>query len=213
MDAIALNEDLSKVNIQVQSNTSTNDIDVNEIYENLLNKLKRKSENNYFQERCTGGCKQTEFWKTMKPYFSKKSCGTQSKIILQDNDKIVTKNVDVAEVFNKFFVNVAQDIGKDYTFNKNDHPSLQKIEDKNFVKNSFEFKSTNETFVSKVIDKFNVKKATGVDKISVKLMKLGKISLLSPITKIINMSIDSGIFPNRLKEAQVTPILKKNDPF
>jgi hypothetical protein len=35
------------------------------------------------------------------------------------------------------------------------------------------------TFVSKVIDKFNVKKATGVDKISVKLMKLGQISLLS----------------------------------
>jgi hypothetical protein len=52
------------------------------------------------------------------------------------------------------------------SFNKNDHPSgLQKIEDKNFVKNSFEFKSTNETFVSKVIDKFNVKKATGVDEI------------------------------------------------
>jgi len=151
--------------------------------------------------------------KPWNPISPKKSCGTQSKIILQDNDKIVTKNVDVAEVFNKFFVNVAQDIGKDYTFNKNDDPSLQKIEDKNFVKNSFEFKSTNETFVSKVIDKFNVKKATGVDKISVKLMKLGKISLLSPITKIINMSIDSGIFPNRLKEAQVTPLLKKNDPF
>ena len=34
---------------------------------NLVNKLKRKSENNYFQERCTGGCKQTEFWKTMRP--------------------------------------------------------------------------------------------------------------------------------------------------
>jgi phage regulator Rha-like protein len=43
------------------------------------------------------------------------SCGTQSKIILQNNDKIVTKNVEVAEVFNKLFVNVAQDIGKDYT--------------------------------------------------------------------------------------------------
>jgi hypothetical protein len=54
----------------------------------------------------------------MKPYFSKKSCGTQSKIILQNKHKIVTKNVDVAEVFNKFVVNVAQDIGKDYTFNK-----------------------------------------------------------------------------------------------
>jgi thiamine phosphate synthase YjbQ (UPF0047 family) len=31
--SFALNEDLSKVNIQVQSNTSTNEIDVNEIYE------------------------------------------------------------------------------------------------------------------------------------------------------------------------------------
>jgi hypothetical protein len=30
-DVIALNEDLSKVNIQVQSNTNTNDVDVNEI--------------------------------------------------------------------------------------------------------------------------------------------------------------------------------------
>jgi hypothetical protein len=35
LDVMALNEDLSKVNIQVQSNTSTNDIDVNEIYEIL----------------------------------------------------------------------------------------------------------------------------------------------------------------------------------
>jgi alpha-N-acetylglucosamine transferase len=103
----------------------------------------------------------------MKPYFSKKSCGTQSKIILQDNDKIVTKNVD--EVFNKFFVNVAQDIGKDYTFNKNDHPSLQKIEDKIFVKNSFEFKSINETFVSKVIDKFNVNKGNAKRAVSPRL--------------------------------------------
>jgi hypothetical protein len=48
-------------------------------------------------------------------------------------------------------------------------PACKNIEDKNFVKNSFELKSTNETFVSKVIDKFNVKKATGV-----KLMRLEK---------------------------------------
>jgi hypothetical protein len=33
LDVIALNEDMSKVNIQVQSNKSTNDVDVNEIYD------------------------------------------------------------------------------------------------------------------------------------------------------------------------------------
>jgi hypothetical protein len=59
--------------------------------------------------------------------------------------------------------------------------------------------------VSKVIDKFNVKKATGVDKISVKLLKLGKPSLVNPITNLINISIDNCHFPKRLKEAQVVP--------
>ena len=39
---------------------------------NYVNKLKRKSENKYFLERCTGGCKQKDFWQTIKPYFSKK---------------------------------------------------------------------------------------------------------------------------------------------
>ena len=76
-----------------------------------------------------------------------------------------------------------------------------------------EFVHTNETFVSKVIDKFNVKKATGVDKISVKLLKLGKPSLVNPITNLINISIDNCHFPKRLKEAQVVPLFKKKDPL
>ena len=79
---------------------------------------------------------------------------------MQEGENIVSDNQEVAEVFNEFFVNVARDIG-----------SLKKIEGKIFEKNVLEFVHTNATFVSKVIDKFNVKKATGVDKISVKLLK------------------------------------------
>ena len=44
-------------------------------------------------------------------------------------------------------------------------------------------------------------------------MKLGKPSLINPITNLINMSIDSCYFPNRLKEAQVVPLFKKKDPL
>ena len=39
---------------------------------NLVTKLKKKSMNNYFLERCTSGCKNSNFWSTMKPFFSKK---------------------------------------------------------------------------------------------------------------------------------------------
>lgn len=71
---------------------------------NHVNKLKRKSENMYFQERCTGGCKQTDFWQTIKPYFSKKNINSQNKIILQEANKTISKNEEVAEIFNSFFL-------------------------------------------------------------------------------------------------------------
>jgi hypothetical protein len=116
----------------------------------------------------------------------------------------------VYEVFNEFFVNVARDIGKDYIFDEKNHPSLKKIEEHNFEKNAFEFVHTNETFVSKIIDKINVKKATDVDKISVKL-KLGKPSLVNPIANLITITIDNCHFPKRFKEAQVVPLFKKKD--
>jgi hypothetical protein len=63
----------------------------------------------------------------MKPYFSKKSCSSNNKIILQEGENIVSDNQEVAEVFNEFFVNVAMDIGKDYIFDEKNHPSLKKI--------------------------------------------------------------------------------------
>lgn len=58
-----------------------------------------------------------------------------------------------------------------------------------------------------------MKKATGVDKISVKLIKCCKSAIVKPITSMINLSIETCSFPDRLKEAQVTPIYKKSDPF
>ena len=180
---------------------------------NLVNKLKKKSLNNYFQERCIGGCKSTDFWITIKPYLSNKSCNSQSKIILMEEEKTVNNKEEVAEIFNDFLVNVADNICKDYIFDPNDHPSINKIKGKHVITESFEFKPTDQKTVSKTIDKFKVKKATGVDKVSVKLLKLGKPSLIAPITNMINSSIECGTFPNRLKEAQVSPLFKKNDPL
>ena len=58
---------------------------------NLVNKLKHKSANQYFQERCIGGVKNSDFWKTIKPFLSNKSSTELPKIILHENNKITTK--------------------------------------------------------------------------------------------------------------------------
>ena len=39
---------------------------------NLVTKIKRKSIKVYFLERCSGGSKSCDFWKTIKPFFPKK---------------------------------------------------------------------------------------------------------------------------------------------
>jgi hypothetical protein len=70
---------------------------------NLVTKLKRKSINTYFQERCTGGQKSKHFYTTVKPLLSKKSTGSQQKIVLVENDKIVNNTKDICDTFNTFF--------------------------------------------------------------------------------------------------------------
>jgi hypothetical protein len=49
----------------------------------------------------------------------------------------------------------------------------------------------------------NIKKATGFDDISAKMIKLRKPVATGPITSLINKSIETSIFPDQLKVAQV----------
>ena len=64
-------------------------------------------------------------------------------------------------------------------------------------------------FVDKQIDKLNCKKASGIDGISSKLIKLAKPTLVAPLTDLINQSFATAVFPDQLKLAQVTLLHKK----
>ena len=60
----------------------------------------------------------------------------------------------------------------------------------------------------KIIDYLQAKTSSGVDGLSVKLLKLIKDDIASSITLIINQSFQYGIFLDQLK---VIPIFKKDD--
>ena len=68
-----------------------------------------------------------------------------------------------------------------------------------------------EEYVNKQISKLNIKKATGYDSISPKILKLAQPSISNPIKILVNKSIESSIFPQNLKAAQVSPLFKKNN--
>ena len=109
---------------------------------------------------------------------------------------------------------MADSIGQGVSFDSETHPSICKIrENKKVEKSKFSFSCIDGSKVSKLIDKLQIKKATRVDKLSCKILKLGKPALQSPLTDLINLSIRTATFPDYLKCAQVAPLHKKNDPM
>jgi hypothetical protein len=134
-------------------------------------------------------------------------------ILLTENGHTISNQSEVCTVFNEFFANVANDIGNEGTISQTDvtHPSITAIRENVLGNKSFEFKPISSDFVSKYIAKSSRNKATGVDKISARLLKATKHTISEPLCNLINYTLDAASFPNRLKEAQVVPIFKKKD--
>ena len=69
----------------------------------------------------------------------------------------------------------------------------------------------NEETTIKIIDDLKANNSEGVDGISVNLLKAIKYETSKAITHIINQSLHTGIFPDKLKLAKVIPVFKKGD--
>ncbi len=66
-------------------------------------------------------------------------------------------------------------------------------------------------FVQKQLTGLATNKATGLDGVGPKLLKIAAPVIAGPITRILNLSITTGIFPNKWKTAKVTPTHKKDN--
>ena len=118
---------------------------------------------------------------------------TRKNTVLLEDDKLVCDQNEVCEIFNDFFVHVARDIGQNSIPVNNDHPSLCKIRAKMGPNDVFAFREVTEDFVEKQINSFSVKKATGHDGISAKILKHAKPVFVRPITRLVNLSLKPSI--------------------
>jgi hypothetical protein len=163
----------------------------------------------YFLERCTGGAKNVNFWKTVKPFLSKKCNSGDQNIILCEDNKIINDTCEVSEKFNTFFSTVADKIGENIVYDPATHSSIVEIKNHVDVENNFEFQHITSDKIEKIIDKINIKKASGFDNIPAKDIKQCKPIVSNQLTSLINLSIDTGVFPDSLKKAQVHHYTRK----
>ena len=76
---------------------------------------------------------------------------------------------------------------------------------------SFELQAVHPDLVGKVIDGLKNSSSFGFDYIDTKIIKLVKPEILPALTHVINLSINTKIFPQTWKKAKIIPVFKKGD--
>ena len=79
------------------------------------------------------------------------------------------------------------------------------------IHTTFELKKVTEVQVKSIIQGLNSKSSFAHDGISAILLKKLESKLTKPLTLIINQSLHSGIYPDKLKSGKIIPVYKKND--
>ena len=182
---------------------------------NYVNMLKRKSLKVYLDGKCQNS-NGKDFWDTVRPYLSncQNSC---SSVSLLENDNIVNEAKQVANIFNDYFVDVTKSLSEpdflntmstcDVIDHYSNHMSVKLIQEQ--CNGTFSFTNVSYTKVYKKLKSLNTRKSSGFDQIPPKILKLGAGVLCYSLTSIINQSMSNCVFPNCLKNAEVSPIHKK----
>ena len=193
------------------------------IQRNICVKLHKQAKKDYFNNLDVNKLNDNKrFWKTIKPYFSDKGINSH-KLILIENDSILTNEMSLAKLMNNYFINITNDLELklDVLTNTNvdlpsiienykNHLSITKIRS-TWNSTCFQFVTVSENDVKTVIQNLCNNKANLIGSIPANILKLSLESYLPKLTKIINDCFQNGCFPDELKLAEVIPIYKKGD--
>jgi len=191
------------------------------IQRNKVTTIKRKEITRYFEEKCKEGTKNKDFWKAVKPLFSKSRTKLET-IPLRENDEIITDSRKVCDIFNRFFQTIGADIGSpeenkgsidDITRPYDRHPSVSCIKERIKIdeNENFTFRFVSEREVAEVLNKLSTKKAAGYDELPPKFIKNLRKILIKPMTLLVNRCILENEFPKSMKKSNITPLYKKKD--
>ena len=122
-------------------------------------------------------------------------------------DTQIDDSTEMANEFNDFFVNIASKLKEPLT--KSNHDKLREFCNERISQDTkFIIPPIQKEKVFKFLSNIDINKATGLDMIGPRLLKLAAPLISDEITFICNHSITNSIFPSKWKEAKVTPLHK-----
>lgn len=187
---------------QLRAKPNSNNLTKLKNYSQRLNKiikLTQKAKNNHRIMTSTNKSKDT--WKIIN---ENKYCPPHEHITeIRRNGVTITNPCDIANAFNDHFVDQAELLA-------NTSKSAS-YETPNSCCESMFLAPTTPDEVYRIIQNLKNKVSVGYDNISTKVLKFVSDVIAGPICHIINVSISSGIYPDKLKPTIIKPLFKKHD--
>ena len=178
-------------------------------YRNKTRDLIRSAKRKYFSESIIN-TKDSKF--TWKHLHSINSPTTNSSKTLPDeliiNGQKITNSENVAAKLNDFFSSITDILNK----NSDESPNFEKLHRQTDSKTPegtlFHIPPITCDQVASFISRLDASKATGIDGLGPRIIRLAAHVIAPSITKLINRSIITGIFPSQLKLAKFFLFIK-----
>lgn len=179
-----------------------------QIYKNYSKRLKtiikltQKSQNEYLIKTSNNKSKAT--WKIINSYNNNKTKPKDDIKQIKIDGQIFNDPQEISQLFNDFYIDQITQHRMNHTLTNN-RISVP------FNPNSLFLMPTTPTEVFKIIINLKNTNSTGYDNLSTKVIKYVADLIAPVLSSIINLSIQQGIFPEKLKTSVIRPLFKKKD--
>ena len=172
----------------------------------------RKTREQYFRDKCKEYRQSTsKLWKLINKLSNKENDKTNLIEYLKiDNVEIYNGKV-IAEELAKHFANVGKNFAEKIPTSQNSisyYLSQIPLNPKSMFMDP-----TSNIKIRKLIMQLPNKDSSGHDNLSNRLLKQLADSILEPLTTIFNKSLNEGVFPQGMKEADVIPLFKAKEHY
>ena len=181
-------------------------------YKNKLNHIIKISKKIYYEEKFIKYKSNAKMvWKTLNELLNKKRKNRElpREFFESNSSNTIQDPLEIANKFNEYFVNVGPKLAEKIRTDS-DASYHNYLSNKN--QNSMFLEPTTEVEIEEELKIMNINKSPGYDDINITKTIVSCAKQISkPLTHICNLSFLSGIIPDKLKIAVVTPVFKANE--
>ena len=188
-------------------------------YKSLRNKItlekrdsKKVHHSAYFEKNKS---RASDIWKGIRSLVNIKPTKASSIKLLDENKNLISDPRKIVNIFNDHFSTIGTKVQQKIPVepgNFKDYLNKRDINGNLYINpggNSFFLGPTVPDEISKIIDSLDSTKSTGPNGIPVFLLKSFKDFFSIWLSKLVNLCFETGVFPDILKLAKVTPLHKK----